>query len=596
MSRFLLLEEYCPAQNRREGSRDRSLLSMHKTTAEGSRNHAFLTGWRPVVILLSLCAVVYLIGLGNRPLWDGDEGLHAATSRDMVLTGNWITPYANGESFFDKPAFFNWLVAASFTVFGFTEFAARLPAAVVGTASVLALWFFGSRIFDRMTGFFSAVALATSVQFVILSRTIVHDIALALFIICTLGSFFVAFSKPEKERTPWMLSVYFFSGFGVLAKGPIGVLLPGMVIFLFLLFQRRLDFILRARLITGTIVFLVVATPWYIAVALQNPDYVERFFLGTNFGYFFGNDADAGHPKPWHHYIPALLGGMFPWSLLLPGALIRAFRRHGEDKMPDSTRFTLVWTCSIFLFFTAATSKLGTYITPMFPAAALLVGKLWRDLISETANSPKRPKFAIPLGFIAVVCALALIVFLVRPVEEWHEKYGVNLKLINVLAVIMTVLTTTMFLAFLKRYYLASFGILAAVPSVALLFFVLMITPFINPFRSVPALSHKVDGILPEGDPIICFGDKCESVLFYTHRQFERWDDEEKLLGYFAGDERAAALVDHRRLAGFERQPEPLYMLGREGHMLLISNHEAPAADDTHLVSAVEAQACGCGT
>ncbi|RME69920.1 MAG: glycosyltransferase family 39 protein, partial [Verrucomicrobia bacterium] len=298
----------------------------------------FFTRWPAAIVLVLLCATVYLTALGSRPLWDGDEGLHAATSRDMVLTGNWITPYANGEPFFDKPAFFNWAVAASFELFGFTEFAARLPAALFGTACVLALWFFGSRMFDPLTGFFGAAALATSVQFVILSRTIVHDIALALFITLTLGSFFLAYRSPDDRRTPWMLAVYLFSGLGVLAKGPIGVLLPGMVVFLFLLFRRRLDFILRARLATGTLLFLAVAAPWYILIARQNPDYLQRFFLGTNFGYFFGNDTGAGHPQPWYHYIPALLGGMFPWSLALPGALWLGFRRSARP-MSDAMLF-----------------------------------------------------------------------------------------------------------------------------------------------------------------------------------------------------------------------------------------------------------------
>src|SRR5512143_854370 len=135
-----------------------------------------------VLALGLLCLVLFFFRLGAIPLWDVDEGMHAATSKDMVLTGDWVTPKVNGKNFYDKTALFNWMVAAAFEAFGFTEFAARFPAAVLGLAIVLLTYFFGRQLFGRAAGFLAAAVLATSPEFIVLSRSVVHDISLAFFV------------------------------------------------------------------------------------------------------------------------------------------------------------------------------------------------------------------------------------------------------------------------------------------------------------------------------------------------------------------------------------------------------------------------------
>jgi 4-amino-4-deoxy-L-arabinose transferase-like glycosyltransferase len=135
-----------------------------------------------ILLLVVLCLVLFFFHLGARPLWDTDEGMHASTSKGMVLSGDWITPTFNGENFYDKPVLHNWFVSISFLIFGFTEFAARLPAAILGLGGVILTYLLGRRMFSPVAGFLSGAILATNVEYAMLSRTVVHDISLCIFV------------------------------------------------------------------------------------------------------------------------------------------------------------------------------------------------------------------------------------------------------------------------------------------------------------------------------------------------------------------------------------------------------------------------------
>ena len=195
-----------------------------------------------LIILLLLGLTLFFFRLGSRPLWDTDEGMHAATSKDMVVTGDYITPRLNGEVFYDKPVLFNWLTAASLRVLGFTEFAARLPAAVLGLGTVLLTYFLGRRMFNAKVGLLGGVILATAIEFIILSRIVVHDIALVFSMTLALFACYCAFES-ENHRTICLMIFYASLGLAILAKGPIGLLLPGLIVGLFLLLIRRLTFL-----------------------------------------------------------------------------------------------------------------------------------------------------------------------------------------------------------------------------------------------------------------------------------------------------------------------------------------------------------------
>ena len=158
-----------------------------------------------IIILMMLCLSLFFFRLGTRPLWDIDEGMHAAISKAMVLSGDWVTPQYNGKNFYDKPPLFNWLAAFSFLVFGFTEFAARLPAALLGSGCVMTTYLLGRRMFNLQVAFLSAVVLATSAEYIILSRVVVHDISLVFCDTLALTLFFLGYQNARHRKRNFLL-------------------------------------------------------------------------------------------------------------------------------------------------------------------------------------------------------------------------------------------------------------------------------------------------------------------------------------------------------------------------------------------------------
>ena len=228
--------------------------------------------------LMAICLILFFFSLGDRALWDIDEGKHAVISKDMVLSGDWLTPQYNGVNFYDKPPLHNWLVAISFLIFGFTEFAARLPATLLGLGCVMVTYLMGRQIFGPRAAFLSSVVLATSAEYLVLSRVIVHDISLVFFITLALTLFYLGYQN-EKHRRRLFLLGYAAMGFSVLAKGPIDVLLPVTIIGLYLIFKRQLNFLKEMQIGWGILILFVVAAPWYILISLKDPDYVSYFFI-----------------------------------------------------------------------------------------------------------------------------------------------------------------------------------------------------------------------------------------------------------------------------------------------------------------------------
>jgi 4-amino-4-deoxy-L-arabinose transferase-like glycosyltransferase len=523
-----------------------------------------------VPALVLLCGVLFFTLLGSRPLWDIDEGMHAATSKQMIQTGDWVTPYFNGEPFYDKPPLYNWLAAISFLVLGFTEFAARLPAALLGLGCVLLTYFGGRRIFDATTGFMGAAVLATSIQFIIMSRAVLHDIALAFFITLSLFLFFAGYEDPVRRRRLF-LGGYLAIGMSIVAKGPIGLVLPVMAVGLFLIFQRDLKFVKQMRMGWGLPIALAVGSPWYILAMIKDPDYVWYFFIGKNLGSFFSDDASR-HLEPFYFYLPVLFGGFLPWSFFLPAALVRCFKG-GAGRLGPGKRYLLVWAGSVFLFFSAASSKLPTYILPMFPAASLLVADYWRGLTRESGSGTRR-WFLFSLGGLAVIAVVATIGLWLFPLVRLQTKYGIEPTLINYLSLVLCLWGCAAFVMAVKRRFELAFGSLVGLVVCGLIFFNGLIIPMVNPYRSTKELGIALSRMLPEGEELVFFRRVRDSALFYTDRTARviKPPDHET---FFRSSTPVYCIVKESDLKWFKSM-DGIYILDRRGNRLLMSNRPQP--------------------
>ena len=316
--------------------------------------------------------------LGNRALWHPDEGRYGEIPREMVETGDYVTPRLNGVKYFEKPALFYWMQAGSIKLFGVNEWALRLWPALLGLLGCLAVYGAGCKLFGRRAGLIAAIVLATSPLYYLLARIITLDMAVSVFLSGALLSFLLGVrAPPGRSRSLYLYAFYALCAAATLTKGLIGIVIPAMVIgaWIVLLWDWRL---LRAiRLPTGLLLFFAIAAPWHVLVARANPEFVDFYFIYNQFErYLTASPATHGRYQPWWSFFPVLIFGMLPWIALVPQALRAAWprawraRREYRDEL-----FLLLWAVLVFAFFSASGSKLIPYILPALPPLALLVGR-----------------------------------------------------------------------------------------------------------------------------------------------------------------------------------------------------------------------------
>ncbi len=333
-------------------------------------------------LLLLLLALV-LIWFGNieyRKLIKPDEGRYAEIPREMVVTGDWTTPRLNELKYFEKPPLQYWATAVAYEVFGEHQWTSRLWTALTGFLGVMLVWFVGMRLFGREAGLYAALILGSSVLYVLMSHVNTLDMGVTFFI--SLGIFSLLLGQREQQaaqRRNWMMLAWAAMALAVLSKGLMGLILPGAALFWYSVFNRDITVWKRMHWFSGLAVFLLVAAPWFVLVMQANPEFFQRFFIYEHFQRF--TSTVHGRYQPWHYFIPILLLGMMPWTLLMLDAMLRAWRGSVQKAREFSAeRFLLVWAIFIYVFFSISGSKLPSYLLPMFPALALLMGKQIADM------------------------------------------------------------------------------------------------------------------------------------------------------------------------------------------------------------------------
>jgi len=326
---------------------------------------------RPVSWLLLICAINFAFMLGGHSLWDVDEPNNAVCAREMLAAGNWWVPVFNGDLRFDKPILLYWLMMPLFHVFGVHEWTARLPSAIAITALVMVVFYFGKRMADVRTGLIAALLLASSLHMVVIARAATPDPLLILCMGISLSAF-LCFYLEGLDNHRLLMTAYAALGLGVLAKGPVAILLPALVLLAFLLLMGQRENIRKFRPATGLCVILAVALPWYITVGLlTDGEWLKGFLLHHNIDRF--TQPLQGHRGFPGFYILTFLAGWFPWSGLLVAAVLYGPWRITALRKTPARLFLLCWIGVFLVFFTLASTKLPNYILPVFPAAALLI-------------------------------------------------------------------------------------------------------------------------------------------------------------------------------------------------------------------------------
>ncbi|HZR84337.1 MAG TPA: glycosyltransferase family 39 protein [Candidatus Binatia bacterium] len=347
---------------------------------------------------LALVAIAYLGRIGGFVLQDPDEGRYAEIPREMLELGDWITPRLNYVKYFEKPPLLYWLVGASYHAFGMSEWSARLAPALAGIATIALVHRLGLAMFGRRAALVAAALLATTPLFFVLSQVLVIDVLLTACFTATLATLFAAHRAERKG--PWCAAAAGAVALGVLAKGLVALVVPGAIGLAFLLWQR--DFAtVRAFLRPAPIaVFAVIAVPWFAAVSTRNPEFPYVFFVREHIERFA--TRSVGHPEGPLYYLPIVIAGGLPWTLLVAALAVEKPGRAAARSLPRApVRLLSLWAGGIVLFFSAASSKLPPYVLPAFPALALLAGA-WIDRALDEPVAIRRALISVAWCLAAV--------------------------------------------------------------------------------------------------------------------------------------------------------------------------------------------------
>lgn len=346
-----------------------------------------------LVFLLLVAAIDVFWGIGSSPLMDPDEPAYAQTAKEMLMAGDYLSPRIFGDYWFDKPPMYYWLVIFSYKIFGVSEFAARFPAALCSVLTVGSLYYFVKRFFNENVALYSGLVLATCINFFYIGKASVTDMALLLFMSTSLYAYL--------DGKYYLF--YLCAGLATLTKGPIGIVFPGAIIVLHMLFTRNFQPLKQKSTYLGWVVYFAVTVPWYVFMyQAHGSAFIDTFFGLHNAGRF----SRPEHPGRvvWHYYIPVLIVGLMPWFNYFMGSVFSAFCAHGE-RLRSKLTFFQVWWIFVFIFFSVAQTKLVSYIFPLFPAVCVIIG--WNiDRMSQKLEKGSRNfTMAMTIFFLGIFAA-----------------------------------------------------------------------------------------------------------------------------------------------------------------------------------------------
>lgn len=364
-------------------------------------------GW----ILFLVSFLFFWLFSGWGALTDPVESNYALPAKEMVLSGDWLTPHIYGKVWFDKPILIYWLTALSYSLFGFSDSVSRLVPALAGAGGISLIYSFTSRILSGRHGLIAAVILGTTIHYFYMSKALVTDLLLFVASSAGLAYFYMGYRR-YKGTTRWYLWMYPCFAIATLAKGPVGFLIPGLILFLFLLLEKNMRELLKMRLLVGIPFFLAMAVPWFYYMYLLHGTEFVTLLLGVH-NVLRATQPEHPENNVFYYYPLIVLAGFLPWTGFALHGVWKALKDAWNNRATFQ-RFLLLWIFSYLLFYSLMATKYPTYLFPLwFPGAILTALYLpW------TPKGFKILKFVFPVGLWWLALLIGAFVFL-PPVSLW---------------------------------------------------------------------------------------------------------------------------------------------------------------------------------
>lgn len=395
---------------------------------------SFVKKYADQFTVLGLCILFYYIffhNIGTYSLMDVDETRYVAMARDMFHSKDFMTLYLNGHYFFEKPPLYFWQECLSFAIFGkVNEWTARFPVALLGFTFSMVVYFVSKYFVNRRFGVFTSLILATSLEFIMLSKYAILDIVLTFYIGLSLVSYFSVYFCKEKHQKYFWWAFYIFAGLAVMAKGIPGFIVPfGTVFFTSIMAKKFKNIFKPINIIPGVILFLLIVLPWHIYMLNKyDPLFFDEYIIKHHIERFFNTAHNAiGRKQPFYYYFVVVLWGFIPWIFSMIAVFVDKIinwnKLHYIDKIErfnfdelDNTHkiislcwITIIW---IMLFFSASSTKLVTYILPIYFPLAIITGLMWQDYVDLKKH--EKP-INISVKIFGWVCVVAGILAMFTP-------------------------------------------------------------------------------------------------------------------------------------------------------------------------------------
>jgi 4-amino-4-deoxy-L-arabinose transferase-like glycosyltransferase len=498
-----------------------------------------------MILLAVLFGALFAWRLGSAPLLNPDEGRYAEVPREMVASGDWVTPRLDGVPYFEKPPLMYWAVAACERYLGPGEWSLRVAPALFSLAGLLMVYGAARKLYGRDAGLWSAIVLGTSLLYFAFAHLLGLDVAVSVLVSATLFCFILAVrEEPGRARRLLFWGLYLSAALATLTKGLMGFLIPGAIMFLWLLLLGQWRRLRPMHLPTGIVLFLAVTAPWHVLVARRNPDWTHFYFVYEHWERFF--DKGHGRYQPFWFFIPIVLLGLFPWTgfawSAFRDALAGGWARRRENA---EAWFLAIWAGFIFLFFSKSQSKLIPYILPVFPPVAVLVGR-WLAVVLPSPEAFARMRTGLrTFGFLCGLIAAALCVAVLAP-HLIHEP-GQAQQLRPYAYIIAGILCLGGLRALIPRPGAGSArgAIVAMTATLVFLGGVLLLAVPVIDVRSTKDVALEARGLIRPGDRVYHYHGFFHDFTYYTGNVvgLVRYSDELEL-PFLDATERQARFID----------------------------------------------------
>ncbi len=480
-----------------------------------------------VLLILALIPLCWL-GISNHGFWGTDEPRVAEIGREMAITGNWAVPTLNGKPFLEQPPLYYAALAVTFRIFGVSDKVARFPSALFAMGGAVALFFLATMVLGPRAGFYSAFVMATSFEYFQIGHWALVDSALTCFVITAMALFMAGYySLSRKRKLIFYVLFYLSCTFAFYSKGFVGVVIPGLGIIVFLVFERNLKELLRMHLWLGILIFMALVLPWFLALWQQGGAEHLRTVLVENHLNRFIKPGILGHAQPFYFYLLDFPPGFFPWIILALPVLYHSFSC--ARKLSETSRrglvFAMCWFFSGFIFLSLASGKRLLYTLPLFAPLSMLTA-FFIDRVSASGVAGRFEKLFIwLLGLFPLAVGAAAWPLYIHFAEEdlslGPRHVPATIFVLSAVAVVPSLVA----LWFLFRGNVKRFWVTNSVTLFALLILVLTtLVPVVDTYRSVAPFCMKVKSIIGEDKPVYAFFPDESlrgAIPFYTGRHVE---------------------------------------------------------------------------